>query len=147
MEDGHGNSATRYTDVPSDSHCYPYNTQVSTDFPDIDFGAFLPGDSGWIIRDELDPETLDANVEEACGTEQQLHEAHVGYKEARDALHQVRRGHDFWRVVALPSGDMTDPFKQRLEPVRWIRSLAISLPEKCTFQSLLQACRVLKPAC
>ena len=71
----------------------------------LDLGKFLAGDSDWVRRDEIDAETLDASVEEECGSDAQLHEAYVGHTEARDPLNQVRRGRGFWPVMASPSPD------------------------------------------
>ena len=56
-------------------------------------------------RDELDAETIDAYVKEGNSSDQQLHGAYVGYKEARDALNSVRRGRAARLVVAIPSTD------------------------------------------
>ena len=51
----------------------------------------MAGESDWIHRDVLDPDVLDSYVEEECTPNKNLHEAYLGYKEARDNLNQVRR--------------------------------------------------------
>ena len=81
-EDGYGNDDDdRHTDVPSDSH-YPSTCEDPTDWPGIDLGTFLAGSTAWVQRDELDGERLAAYVVKECGSDAQLHEANVGYKEA-----------------------------------------------------------------
>ena len=86
-EDGCGNDNDRYTDVPSDSHRYPYTSEDPTDWPAIDFGTFLAGDQYWVRRDEIDAGTLGAHVEEEGSIDAQLHEVYVGHR-----THQLNQG-------------------------------------------------------
>ena len=53
----------------------------------------------------LDPDVLDSYVEEECISDNNLYEAYLGFKEARDTLNQVRRGRGFWPVIAIPAPD------------------------------------------
>ena len=72
---------------------------------EVDLETFLAGESDWIQRDMLDSDTLDSYVEEECSADKSLHEAYLGYKEARGTLNQVRRGRGFWPVIATPAPD------------------------------------------
>ena len=62
-----------------------------------DLGTFLPDDSDWICRDEIVAETLDAHDEEERNSDQ-LHEAHVGSNESRDAWFMAGRCCSFSRL-------------------------------------------------
>ena len=53
----------------------------------------------------LDPDVLDSYVEEECTSDENLYEAYLVYKEARDTLNQVRRRRFFWPVIAIPAPD------------------------------------------
>ena len=54
-----------------------------------------------IHRDVLQSDTLG----EECSADQNLYEAFMGYKEARDTLNQVRRGRGFRPVTSIPAPD------------------------------------------
>ena len=70
-----------------------------------DTEAFLTGEADWLHREAVDSELFDAFLEEECDQDDQMHQAFVNYKEARDLLNQVRRGRGFWPVVAIPTGE------------------------------------------
>ena len=65
----------------------------------------IAGDSDQIHHGSSDSETLDSYEEEECTADQCSYQAYAGYKEAPDALNQVRRRRGFWPVIAVPAPD------------------------------------------
>ena len=61
---------------------YTFVAKYPTEYQDINLGTFLAGDSDRVHRDLLHAETLDVYVEEDHRSDQQLHGAKVGHKEA-----------------------------------------------------------------
>ena len=59
----------------------------------------------------LDAESCDQMLEEECLQDDQMANAYLGYREARDVLNQVKRSRGFWPVVAIPIGDHPPPVK------------------------------------
>ena len=51
---------------------------------EVGLETFLAGESDWIHRDVLHPDTLDSYVEEECSADKSLYEAYLERKEACD---------------------------------------------------------------
>ena len=83
-------------------------------YPDDDDGDIETYSNGgeWLHRDALDVEVFDNILEEECMNDDMMAEAYLGYCEARDVFNQVRRGHGFWPVVAIPIDEAAPPRSQ-----------------------------------
>ena len=105
-DDGH-------TDVPSDSHHFPYTPEDPSDCHDIDNSTF----SAVIVAVSDAMKLTLKPLEEECSSDAHVHEAYVEHKVPRDR-NQVRRGCGFWPFCGPTHGPQ--PLACRwVERARW----------------------------